>query len=100
MPGLPGDQRLAVDLDDAGMRAGLDLDHTQQLVGIGALDRGDRVVFQRPEHGGDRHLHLGAGLDTLKDDHSAIEEQPVELGTGRFVLQHIESDAGNARAEG
>ena len=100
MPGLPGNQRLAVDFHHGGMIACCNGDDALEVIGIGAVDRGNGVFLQRAKDFADLSLHCGGVLDPLKDDDAAVLEQLVEPGADGGLLEEGTGDAGNPRAEG
>ncbi len=102
MPGLPGHQLLALDLDDRGFRAGADRDHADHVVIAlrDALDRLHRVILERANDFAQQNLHAARLLDTLEHDHTAIEEHLVDLAADTRILQRLTGDAGDPGTEG
>ena len=100
MPWLPGHQLLAVDFDQCRLFARSNGNDAFEIVGVGAVDRGYRMILERPEDLADFHLHFGGRIDSLEDNHPAIFEQLVKPGADIRVLEQSAGNASHPRAEG
>ena len=99
VPGQPLRQQSTVHLDDPALvRFVADLDDTEHVAADPGRRRA-RMVLERPEHGADRHLHLGRRFDVLEDQQPTLLEGLVEPVPHLRVGGLVEREAADAGTE-